>query len=104
MSLGLKKGDKVAVTAGKDKGKTGKILKVTPEGSRVIVEGANLVKKHVRRRSESEQGGIRQVPASLSISNILLFCANCNRGVRFGVKILGDKSKIRICKKCQKSL
>lgn len=104
MSLRIKKGDKVAIIAGKDKGKTGKVLKVVSDRSRMMVEGANLVKKNIRRRSESEPGGIREIPAPLCISNISLFCANCNRGVRFGVKILEDKSKIRICRRCRRPL
>ncbi|MCM8824343.1 MAG: 50S ribosomal protein L24 [Candidatus Omnitrophica bacterium] len=104
MSLGIRKGDKVYVLTGKDKGKTGKVLRVLTSKNRAIVEGINLVKKHVRRRSESEPGGIKDIPASIHISNLNLFCAHCNRGVRWGIKILEDKSKIRICKKCGNSL
>ncbi len=104
MSLRIKKGDKVEVIAGKNKGKAGKVLKVLSEKRRVVVEGVNLVKKHIRKRSESEPGGIKEIPASLNISNIALFCASCNRGVRFGVKVSSDKSKARICKKCQKPI
>lgn len=104
MSLKIKKGDKVVITTGKDKGKTGKVLKVLPDKSRIVVEGTNLVKKHIRRRSESEPGGIKEIPASLNISNAALFCPNCNRGSRFGVKISKDKSKVRICKRCQKPI
>ena len=104
MSLRIKKGDKVVITAGKDKGKTGKVLKVLLDKSRIVVEGANLVKKHIRRRSDSEPGGINEIPASLSISNVALFCSNCNRGSRFGVKISKDKSKVRVCKRCQRPI
>ena len=104
MSLRIKKGDKVEIIAGRDKGKTGKVLGVLLDKRRIVVEGANLVKKHMRRRSESEPGGIKEIPASLSISSVALFCANCSRGVRFGIKISGDKSKARICKKCQKPI
>lgn len=100
MSLGIKKGDKVAVIAGKDNGKSGKVLRVDFAKKRVLVEGVNLVKKHLRRRSENEPGGIKEIPLSLHVSNINLFCSNCNRGVRFGVKVSQDKSKIRICKRC----
>ena len=104
MSLKVKKGDKVILLSGKDKGKTGKIVKSLISQSRVIVEGLNLVKKHVRRRSESETGGIREVPSSIHISNAALYCNNCNRGVRFGVKISDDKTKIRICKRCNRPI
>ena len=104
MSLGIKKGDRVVVTAGKNKGRSGKVLKVISAKARVFVEGVNLVKKHIRRRSENEPGGIKEVPSGINLSNVSLFCGNCNKGVRFGVKVLGDKSKTRICKKCQKPI
>jgi len=104
MSLGIKKGDKVIVISGKSKGKTGKVLRVLLAKKRVVVEGANLVKKHIRRRSESEQGGIKELPASINVSNVALLCSSCNKGVRFGIKISKDKSKARICKKCQKPI
>ncbi|MCM8787586.1 MAG: 50S ribosomal protein L24 [Candidatus Omnitrophica bacterium] len=104
MSLSIKKGDKVIVIAGDDRGKTGKVLFVDRRNSRVIVEGINLVKKHLRKRSENEPAGIKEIPAPLHISNVLLFCSNCNRGSRFGVKINEDKSKIRICKRCKQPI
>lgn len=104
MSLRIKKGDKVVVLTGKDKGKSGKVLRVLTSKGRVIVEGVNMIKKNIRRRSEAEPGGIKAVPASLNISNVSLMCGNCNKAVRFGVKILDDKSKIRICKKCNKPI
>ena len=100
----FKKGDKVAMLAGKDKGKTGRILKVFSQKNRVIVEGINIVKKHLRRRSESEAGGVKEIPSSVHISNVILFCSNCNRGVRYSMKTLEDKSKIRLCKKCKRTI
>ncbi len=102
MSLRIKKGDKVIVLAGKNKGRTGKVLKNNVSKDRIFVEGVSLVKKHIRRRSESEAGGIKEIPSSISISNVALFCANCNKGVRFGTKISDDKSKVRVCKKCNR--
>jgi len=104
MSLGIKKGDKVEVIAGKNKGKVGKVLRIIPAKSGVVIEGLNLVKKHIRRRSENEPGGIKEVPAPINISNVILFCANCNKGVRFAVNVAKDKSKTRICKRCQKPI
>lgn len=101
MGLRVRKGDKIVVTAGRDKGKIGKILKVIPSQNQVVVEGVNLVKKHIRRRSENEPGGIKEIPLPFSISKVSLFCPQCNRGVRFAIKIADDKSKIRICKRCQ---
>lgn len=104
MALKIKKGDKVTVIKGKDKGKSGKVLKVISDKNRIIVENINLVKKHIRRRSESEQGGIREVPSSLHASNVSLFCSHCNKAVRFGVKESKDKTKMRICKRCQRPI
>ena len=104
MSLRIKKGDKVKVVAGKDKGKVGKVLRVLLKSKRVTVEGVNIVKKHSKRRSESDQGGIKEMPSSVNISNIMLVCSGCSKPVRFGVKTLKDKSKVRICKKCQKPI
>jgi len=90
------------VMSGKDKGKSGKVLTVDLTDKRVIVEGINIMKKHIRRRSEAEQGGLREVPVAINVSKVLLFCSSCARGVRFSVKISDDKTKVRICKKCQK--
>ncbi|OQX88396.1 MAG: 50S ribosomal protein L24 [Candidatus Omnitrophica bacterium 4484_70.2] len=104
MSLRIKRGDKVIVLTGKDKGKIGKVLKVSPQKMRAIVEGVNLVKKHLRRRSENEPGGIKEIPSPIHISNLALYCPYCNRGARFGVKILEDKTKIRICKRCNREI
>jgi large subunit ribosomal protein L24 len=104
MSLKIKKGDKVVVIVGKDKGKTGKVLQVSSGPARVVVEGINLVKKHIRRRSENETGGIKEIPLAINVSNVALFCGNCNRGVRFGVKLSTDKSKVRICRRCQRPI
>lgn len=104
MSLRIKKSDKVIVLAGKEKGKSGKVLKVLTSKQRVIVEGINLVKKHVKRKSEAEVGGIKEIPASLNISNVALFCGNCSKGVRFSIKLSKDKSKTRVCKKCNRAI
>ncbi len=104
MSTRIHKGDKVIVIAGKDTRKTGKILKIFTGKQRAIVEGVNLVKKHIRRRSESEPGGIKQVPAPIHLSNLALLCPHCNRGVRFSVTVATDKSKARVCAECQKPI
>jgi len=100
MSLRIRKDDMVIVIAGKDKGKKGKVLKVLPSKNRAVVEGVNLVKKHLRRRSEEEKGGIFQIPAPIHLSNLMLFCRSCNRGVRFKTQVLKDGTKVRICKRC----
>ncbi|MDD5194512.1 MAG: 50S ribosomal protein L24 [Candidatus Omnitrophica bacterium] len=104
MSLEIRKGDKVQVIKGKDKGKSGKVLQGFPESGRVIIEGINLAKKHMRRRSETEQGGIKEIPSPIRKENVALFCSSCNKGVRFSVKVMEDKSKVRICRKCQQTI
>tara|TARA_Y100000031_G_C8007996_1_gene286763 strand:- start:88 stop:402 length:315 start_codon:yes stop_codon:yes gene_type:complete len=104
MSLGIKKGDKVIVLSGRNKGKSGKVLLVSSGGKRVIIDGLNLVKKHAKRRSENEPGGLKDIPASIDASSVALFCSSCNKGIKFRVDISGDKTKTRICKKCQKPL
>lgn len=100
MSLRIKKGDMVEITAGKDKGKNGNVLKIFPDKNRAIVEGVNVVKKHQRRRSEQQQSGIVEKTAALHMSNLALWCPSCKKGVRFSVKVNDDKSKSRICSKC----
>ncbi|MCX7816588.1 MAG: 50S ribosomal protein L24 [Syntrophales bacterium] len=99
----LKKGDMVKVLAGKEKGKTGKILKVIPEKCRVIVEKVNIVKKH-KRPDVHGKGGILEKEASIHLSNVAYLCSKCNTGVRIGYKVLEDGKKVRICKKCNEVL
>ena len=102
MGAGIKKGDKVQVITGRDKGKTGKVLKFA--AGRVVVEGVNLVKKHLRRRSEGDPGGVKEIPASLNASNVALYCGKCGKGVRFGVKVMKDKTKVRVCARCKQTV
>jgi len=99
MSLGIKKGDKVVVLAGKDKAKTGKVLEVFGADSTLIVEGLNMVIKHMRKRTQSDQGGRKQVPLPMPAAKVALVCPNCEKGVRFGIKKEGD-TKSRVCRKC----
>ena len=96
----VKKGDMVEVLAGKEKGKTGKVLKVLKKKDRVIVEKINFVKKHARPGGKFAKGGIVEMEAPLHISNVALFCSHCSKGVRFGTKRLDDGKKVRICKVC----
>ena len=99
----LKKGDNVKVIAGKDKGKTGKIIKIDPVNMRVIVHGVNVYKKHRRPRKQGEKGEIVNVPRSMNASNVLYLCGNCGRAARLGAKFQGE-SKVRFCKKCGSSV
>ena len=100
MTLRIKKNDTVQVLCGKDKGKTGKVLRVFPEKERVIIEGVNFVKRHTKPGPKNQQGGIVSRESSLHISNVSLFCTRCQKGVRFGVRLLEDGSKVKICRKC----
>ncbi|MCH5294379.1 MAG: 50S ribosomal protein L24 [Treponema sp.] len=97
--------DNVEIIAGKDKGKRGTIVRVFEKNGhvRVIVSGANLVKKAIKRRSQQDAGGIAEIEAPLDISNVALVCKKCGRPVKAGYKIDGDK-KIRVCRKCGEAL
>jgi large subunit ribosomal protein L24 len=103
--IGLKKGDLIIVKKGRDKGKTGKILKVVPEENRIIVEKVNFLKEFMRPdRSRNIQGGIMEREAPLAVANVMIYCAECAQGVRVKRKVLEDGSKIRVCHKCDLSL
>jgi large subunit ribosomal protein L24 len=97
----IKKNDTVMVLAGKDKGKTGKVLIAFPGRRRAIVEGVNFIKKHMRRTREEEKGGVIQKEASIHISNLAFFCKGCNRPTKVGFNVLKDGTKTRFCKKCK---
>ena len=97
----IKHNDLVQVTAGRDKGKKGKVLRLSYESNRAIVEGINLVKKHQRRTQQDQQAKIIVIPSAVHISNLLLMCKNCNRPTRVGVSVIKDGTKSRICKKCK---
>jgi large subunit ribosomal protein L24 len=96
----IRKNDQVKMMIGRSKGKTGKVLRVFPDESKIIVEGMSLVKKHVRPRKEGEKGQRVEVPGKVNISNVMLVCAKCGKPTRVGNKIVGE-NKFRICKKCQ---
>ena len=96
----IKKGDQVVVISGKEKGKTGRILRVFPKKQRAIVERVNFVKKHTKPSQKNRQGGIVEKEASLHVSNLLLYCVRCEKGSRIGFKILENKTKARYCKRC----
>ncbi len=98
----IKTGDKVLVTHGKDRGKTGKVTDAFPEEHQVIVEGVNKLKKHVKPQKEGEKGQIVEINAPIDVSNVKLLCPSCNnKPSRVGYKVQGDE-KYRVCKKCQK--
>lgn len=94
----IKKNDTVKVVCGKDKGKTGKVVKVDRNKGRVVVQGVNLVKKAMKPKSQNEKGGIISIEAAMDISNVMVVCKKCGP-TKIGYKVDG-KEKIRICKKC----
>ncbi len=96
----IKKGDLVLIVKGKDRGKKGKVIKVIPRESRIIVEGLNLVKKHVKPRRTGEKGKIIEIPAPISWSNVRLICPSCSKPTKVGFRQVNEK-KFRFCKKCQ---
>lgn len=95
----LKKGDTVKVIAGREKGKTGKIIKTVADRNKVIVEKVNMIKKH-QRPDAKVKGGIVEKEGPLPSSNVMILCNKCNRGVRVGYRLLEDGKKARICRKC----
>ena len=99
----VKKGDNVLIIAGKDKGRTGKIMRAIPKDRMILVEGINLKKKHVRPKKEGEKGQVVDIPAPLDVSNIKLICPKCGKATRVGYKIEKD-IKSRVCKECKSAI
>lgn len=98
--MNIKKGDNVKVITGKDRGKTGTILRVVPSDNRVVVEGVNVFTKRSRPRRQGEKGQMVAVPRALQASNVMLVCKNCKQATRVGYRVEGNK-KVRFCKKCK---
>ena len=96
----VKKDDIVKVIAGKDRGKQGKVLRVFPKEGRLVVERINMIKRHTRPTQQLQQGGIIEREGKIHISNVMLLCPKCERGVRVGHRLLEDKKKVRICRRC----
>ena len=97
--MNIKKNDTIVVLSGKDKGKQGKVLVAMPADNKVIVEGVNVATCHTKPRKQGDQGGIVKRETPIRSCKVALFCAKCNKGVRVGYKVEGDK-KTRICRKC----
>ncbi len=101
----IKKNDQVFVLTGKDRGKTGKVLKVYPGKGRAIVEGLNFIQKHTRPNPQRNvKGGILPKEASIHLSNLMVVCKRCNKRARVGFSELQDGRKARVCKKCNELL
>jgi large subunit ribosomal protein L24 len=100
----IRANDTVEVIVGDDKGVRGKVLVIDREAGRLVVEGVNRVYKHVRRSQKNPQGGRLSKEMPVQISNVLLLCNKCGRGVRTGARLAQDGSKERFCRKCSSSL
>jgi large subunit ribosomal protein L24 len=99
----IRKNDQVLIIAGKDKGRTGKITRALPKELKILVEGINLKKKHVKPKREGEKGQVVAIPAPMDISNVKLVCPKCGKATRVGYKTEGE-TKNRICKKCKQAI
>ena len=100
----VKTGDTVVVLSGKDKGKKGKILAVSPSEDKVIVEKINIVSKHIKPRRMGEPGGIIKAEGAMYASKVQVICPRCKQPTRVGHKIYEDGTKSRICVKCGEAL
>ena len=96
----VKRGDTVAVNAGKDKGKEGKVVAAMPEVNKVIVEGVAVAKKHQKARMQGQESGIINKEMPIDASNVMRVCPKCGKPARVGVKTFEDGSKAKYCKKC----
>lgn len=99
----IKKGDKVVVLSGKDKGKTGEVEKVITKERKIVVSKVNILKKHVKVSKENPAGGILEVEKAIPVSKVELVCPSCGKRTRVGYEKKG-KTKSRVCKKCNKSI
>lgn len=101
MGLGIKKNDTVLVITGDEKGKKGRVIAVQKEGSRLLVERINMIKKHMKPSKKYTQGGIIEKEAPFHRSNVMLLCPKCDKPTRISHTMLENGKKIRTCKKCR---
>ena len=101
----IRKGDNVKVIAGKDAGKSGRVLSINPAKNTVVVEHANIIKRHTRPNPQKNiKGGIVEKEGPINVSNVMVVCASCGKHTRIGHNILSDGSKSRVCKRCGTTL
>ena len=98
--LHVRKDDTVVILSGKDKGKKGKVLETSPKEQKLIVEGVNMVTKHVKPRRQGEAGGIVKAEGAFYACKAMLVCPSCGKATRVAHKVLADGTKTRVCKKC----
>ena len=100
----IRKGDTVMVITGKDQSKRGRVERVLPKGNRVLVEGINVITRHVRATPGLRQGGRIQQEAPIHLSNVMLVCNRCGQPVRVGYRRLDDGAKVRVCQMCKETI
>ena len=102
--MNIRRDDNVIVTTGDDAGTTGRVLRVLPDKGKIVVEGINKVYKHVRPNRRNPQGGRLSKEMPIDVSNVMLMCPSCRKGVRIGRRYTAEGRKERFCKKCGGSL
>ena len=100
----LRKGDTVLITSGKDSGREGKIALVLPKESKIIVEGVNKYKKHIKPRGKGQAGSIQDRERPIQVANVALMCPKCKQATRLGYKVTREGKKVRICRKCEEEI
>lgn len=100
----IKKGDNVIMISGKDKGKSGKVIKAFSKEQSLIIENINIKKKHQKPKTGGKKGEKIEVLRSVSVSSAMLICKNCSRPTRVGYQLRPDGVKLRICKKCKSEI
>ena len=103
MSMKIRKGDRVKVIAGKDKGAESEVMRTLPSQGKVVVEKVAIAKKHQRPTQKNQQGGIMEIEMPIDVSNVMLICPNCKQASRVSTRREGKK-KIRTCKKCGRDI
>jgi large subunit ribosomal protein L24 len=104
MRARIRKNDTVMVITGRERGKTGKVLRVLPEKDRALVERLNLVKRHTKARGPQSAQGIIEKEAGIHLSNLMILCDRCNAPVRMGKRVLDDARSVRVCRRCGEQL
>ena len=101
--LKIRKGDRVVVLTGKDRGREGTVVRAYPDEGKVLVEGLNIAKKHQKPKSHTIQGGIIDKEMPMQVSNVAIVCSSCGK-TRVGYRFEPDGTKVRICRKCEGDL
>lgn len=104
MRARIKKNDTVMVIAGRERGKTGKVLRVIPDKDRALIEQLNMVKRHQKARGPQSASGIVEKEAPVHLSNVMIMCDKCNAPVRMGKRALDDGRSVRVCRRCGEQL